>query len=406
MFPSERPPLAPGTQIGKYVVTAHLGSGGNGAVYSGLDTVLGRTVALKLLHPEFIHDPEIAGRFQQEARAMAQLNHPHVVTVHDFVGQGGVWAIVMELVEDGETLASVLRRERRLAPERALHFAKQVAAGLGHAHERGIVHRDVKPANVMVVRQGQGPRGEEIAKISDFGIARLVHGEKRTQGQLTLGTLWYLAPEQARSSSVDARADVYALGATLYETLTGQVVFPFDNVARVLAATLTEDPTPPSQIVPELPPLLDAIVLRLIAKDPSERPADGNAARGLLEEVEEALFPRQASVSPSTRGSSLSSPHRSEAPQALVKTREAYADTELSRASAPQDRGTHTPSRRTPQTRVLSNTPDLRSAPPLPAQRGPSSHVIGLAVGAGALVLVLLTCLFSTALCVGSGIFH
>lgn len=298
---SQRPALPAGTQIGKYIVERHLGEGGNGAVYAATDQVLGRRVALKLLHPELVFEPQIAGRFRQEAQAMAQLNHPNVVTVHDLVGDAGTWAIVMELIEGGETLASVLRREGRLAPLRALRLIEQVAAGLGHAHARGIVHRDVKPANVMIVRHAPDT---EIAKISDFGIARLVHGDKRTQGQLTLGTLWYLAPEQAQSSSVDARADIYALGATLYEALTGRVIFPYHNVARVLAAALSEAPTPPSQLAPGIAPELDATVLRFVAKSPELRPADGERAREELVQLARRLGafgePGRSSPSPAT----------------------------------------------------------------------------------------------------------
>ncbi len=397
MFPSQRPPLPPGTQIGKYVITSHLGSGGNGAVYAGLDTVLGRPVALKLLHSEFIHDPHVAGRFRQEAQAMAQLNHPHVVTVHDFVGAGDAWAIVMELVEGGETLASILRREGRLAPARAVRLAKQVAAGLGHAHRRGIVHRDVKPANVMIVRQSAGASTEEIAKISDFGIARLLHGEKRTQGQLTLGTLWYLAPEQARSSSVDARADVYALGASLYEALTGRVVFPYDNVARVLAAALGEAPTPPSSVVPGLSPTLDAVVLCLIAKSPDERPADGEAARALLEEAEWALAP----PSPSAMGSMRPSP-AAPSIRPLASSSAPRTTPEAFQATALFD-----PSRSPPRGDALERAEDAalardvaRRAPPAP--QGSPSAWIPIGVGIVALLLVIGACAASALLCVGS----
>lgn len=269
-----------------------------------------------------VHDPQIAGRFRQEAQAMAQLNHPHVVTVYDFVGEGSTWAIVMELIEGGENLANLVRREGRLNPLRAVRLIKQVASGLGHAHARGIVHRDVKPANIMVIHDGHG----ETAKVADFGIARLVHGEKRTYGQLTLGTLWYLAPEQAQSSSVDARADVYALGATLYEAITGRVVFPYDNVARVLAAHLTEAPTPPSMLVPGIPAALDALILRLIAKAPEARPRAGEEVRTLLDDLERQLDPSlghtpRASAT-SSAGSAVPAPFTSprEAPPNFAQT--------------------------------------------------------------------------------------
>jgi serine/threonine-protein kinase len=377
VLPSQRPPLAPGTPIGKYVVEGHLGEGGNGAVYAALDTVLGRRVALKLLHPQLVFDPQIAGRFRQEAQAMAQLNHPNVVTVHDFVGESGTWAIVMELVEGGETLASLLRREGRLAPARAIHLMKQVAAGLGHAHGRGVVHRDVKPANMMIVRHG----ANELAKISDFGIARLVHGEKRTQGQLTLGTLWYLAPEQAQSSSVDARADVYALGASLYETLTGRVVFPYDNVARVLAAAIAEQPTPPSSLVPGIAPALDALVLRFIAKQPDARPAHGDEARALLEQVE-ALLNAEERPGPSSR-SGVATPH-------------AHLPGPATGALEPKRPGVGS-----------APPPAAGAAPPSPtsaAMLTDESRRLGLSIGVGVTALVAAMCLLSAFLCVLSWI--
>lgn len=380
------PPLPPGTTVGKYVVQRQLGEGGNGAVYEAVDGVLGRRVALKLLHPQLVFDAQIAGRFRQEAQAMAQLNHPHVVTVHDLVGEAGVWAIVMELVEGGETLSTVLKREGRLPPARALTLAEQVAAGLGHAHARGVVHRDVKPANVLIARHGTN----EVAKISDFGIARLVHGEKRTQGQLTLGTLWYLAPEQAQSSTVDARADVYALGATLYEALTGRVLFPYDNVARVLAAHLQETPAPPSRLVPGIDPAIDALVLRMVAKSPDSRPPDGEAAR-----VEIAALARRASGPPSH----FPPPSHTPAPalQFIAPSFGAPAPTPMPATGA-------------------SRGPSVAAPPPPPADAWSSSAAmaprtasaskeehVALWIGIAALSLVTMVCLVGVFLFVISG---
>ena len=422
MIPSQRPPLAPGTPIGKYVVETHLGAGGNGAVYAAHDSVLGRRVALKLLHPQLVFDPQIAGRFRQEAQAMAQLNHPNVVTVHDFVGDAGTWAIVMELVEGGETLASLLKREGRLTPIRAVHLMKQVAAGLGHAHGRGVVHRDVKPANVMIVRHGPS----EIAKISDFGIARLVHGEKRTQGQLTLGTLWYLAPEQAQSSSVDARADVYALGATLYEALTARVVFPYDNVARVLAAALSETPAPPSTLVPGIPPALDELVLRFISKRPEARPANGDEARAVLDHVEQQLCADDRSGPFSIRSLTPNSPMHDPAlvagygapPAPLphgAPTLPAYAapahaaPAHAAPAHAAPAHATQAPAHAPAPAAPFSAPPIAALSPSAPsassaASMARESNQIGVWIGVGVVALVSLMCLASAFLCVVSGL--
>ncbi|GAB4209531.1 MAG: hypothetical protein OHK0013_29040 [Sandaracinaceae bacterium] len=403
---SQRPTLAAGTHIGKYVIERLLGQGANGAVYEAADQVLGRRVALKLLHPQLVFDPQIAGRFRQEAQAMAQLNHPHVVTVHDLVGDSGTWAIVMELIDGGETLASLLRREGRLAPLRAVRLIQQVAAGLGHAHARGVVHRDVKPANVMIVRHGD----VEIAKISDFGIARLVHGEKRTQGQLTLGTLWYLAPEQAQSSSVDARADVYALGATLYEALIGRVIFPYDNVARVLAAAISETPVPPSQRAPGIPPAVDELVLRFVAKSPAARPTDGDAARLLLEELASQLEPPRASPGLATP-TSLPAPALSPPPGPTFSPHGAPMPAQVALAPAvspsPAPPTPSPPSFRPPAPAI--HTPfDGSSAAPAVLSAASSASTnegrIGFWVAVGAVAVVSFACLTSSLLCVVTGL--
>ena len=350
-----------GARIGKYALEEKLGQGGNGEVYAARDTVLGRRVAVKVLHSQLVTDATVASRFRQEAQAMASLSHPNVVVMHDFVSDGARWAIVMELVEKGETLASLIKREGRLAPARALRILTGVASALGQAHARGIVHRDVKPANVLVLRD----RSIETAKLTDFGIARVIHGERRTNAQLTLGTLWYIAPEQAQSSVVDARADVYSLGATLYEALTGRVIFPYDNVARVLAAHIAETPPRPSQLVQGISPSLDRLVMRTIAKPPDERPASGDALAALMAECLAEL--EGVSAFPATRAAG-----------------EMQASIAAARASA----------------RPLSSPPSSAT----PSVTGPGQGVsaeagrLGLYIGLGALTLVTGACLLGSLL--------
>jgi serine/threonine protein kinase len=360
--------MQPGERIGKYVVEGPLGVGGNGAVFAAHDAILGRRVALKVLHHELLLDPTIAARFRQEAQAMAQLSHPNVVIVHDFVAEAGRWVLVMELIEGGQTLASLLRREGRLAPARALRIVAQIAGALGHAHRRSIVHRDVKPANVMLVQAGPGAGGE-VAKLTDFGIARVLHGERRTQAQLTLGTLWYLAPEQAQDSAVDARADVYALGCTLYEALVGHVPFPYDNIARVLAAHVGEPPRRPSDLVPGVPPALEDLLVRCLAKLPHERPADGEALRACCEEMLAQLEPRAAA----TGGSPQAHPPSAPAPP---RTGLAFdADARPPSVASP------------PPAPPPSATPLLAST----AARD-SDRRLGLYIGGGALLFVVAVC--------------
>ncbi len=356
-----------GSRIGKYALEEKLGEGGNGQVFAARDSVLGRRVALKLLHGQLITDATVAGRFRQEAQAMAQLSHPNVVVMHDFVSDGPRWAIVMELVENGETLGSIIKREGRLAPARAVRIAMGVAAALGHAHARGIVHRDVKPANVLLVRD----HGRETAKLTDFGIARVMHGERRTGAQLTLGTLWYIAPEQAQSSGVDARADVYSLGATLYEAITGRVIFPYDNVARVLAAHIGETPPSPAQLVAGITPTLDRLVMRCIAKNPDERPAHGDALRALLEDCLSEIEGSGAGI-PATRA---------------VSEMQASIDAARARAGSVRPVALPAPFVSTPP--APSTTPSNVSA---------ASGRLGLYIGLGTLTVVTGACLFGALL--------
>ncbi|MFO0681184.1 MAG: serine/threonine-protein kinase [Sandaracinus sp.] len=391
--------MDPGSRIGKYVIEEKLGEGGNGQVYAARDSVLGRRVALKLLHGQLIADATIAGRFRQEAQAMAQLSHPNVVIMHDFVSDGPRWAIVMELVEHGETLGSLLRREGRMAPARAVRIAMGVASALGHAHARGIVHRDVKPANVLVVRD----HGREIAKLTDFGIARVMHGERRTQAQLTLGTLWYIAPEQAQSSGVDARADIYSLGATLYEALTGRVVFPYDNVARVLAAHIGEIPPSPAQLVPGIAASLDRIVMRCIAKSPDERPPNGDALRAMLEECLHELegsSPGAYASIPGTRPMAELRGHIDAArasangPSAIPQPSPGYASPAAA-ASPAYGSPTYAPSSLAP-----ASTAAL-PPPPVPGTSGGMSDEsgrLGLYIGLGTLAVVTGVCLLGSLL--------
>ncbi len=367
-----------GSRVGKYALEEKLGEGGNGQVFAARDTVLGRRVALKLLHGQLITDATVAGRFRQEAQAMAQLSHPNVVVMHDFVADGPRWAIVMELVERGETLGTILKREGRMAPARAVRIAMGVASALGHAHARGIVHRDVKPANVLVLRD----HGRETAKLTDFGIARVMHGERRTGAQLTLGTLWYIAPEQAQSSGVDARADIYSLGASLYEALTGRVVFPYDNVARVLAAHIGETAPAPSQLVAGIPPRLDALVMRCIAKNPDERPANGDALRALLEDCLAEIEGHGTGI-PSTRAVS-----------------EMQASIDAARASA-QGAGSIRP---LPPPIAPAPLPGMGQTPRAPGGSGVTedSGRLGLYIGIGTLVVVVGACLIGSLLFVVS----
>ena len=244
-------------------------------VYRGTDTVLNRTVAIKVLGPQYAQDSGFVERFRREAQAAARLNHPNVVSVYDTGSDGPVHYIVMEYVA-GKTLAQVLAEGDHLQPERAAEIAAQVAGALSFAHAAGIVHRDVKPGNIMITPQGE-------VKVMDFGIARAVSAEPLTQTATVLGTASYLSPEQAQGGAVDARSDIYSLGIVLYEMLTGGPPFVADSAVAVAFKHVSEAPVHPSEVRPGIPADLEAIVLKAMAKNPANRYASADEMREDLE---------------------------------------------------------------------------------------------------------------------------
>jgi eukaryotic-like serine/threonine-protein kinase len=248
----------------RYELEELVGTGGMSSVYRANDRLLERDVALKVLHDQFTVDGDYVERFRREARAVAQLSHPNIVTVIDRGEQDGRQFIVFEYV-DGENLKTLIEREGPLPERDAIELALQIARALGFAHEHGLVHRDVKPQNVLL-------NGDAVAKVTDFGIARSLDVQGGlTQTGTVMGTSDYIAPEQARGRQVDAQSDVYSLGAVLYELLTSEVPFPGDNFVSVAMRHINEPPPSVRERRPELSPRLDAAVRRAMAKDPSER---------------------------------------------------------------------------------------------------------------------------------------
>ncbi len=253
----------------RYEIGGVLGRGGMAEVHLGRDLRLGREVAVKVLRSDLARDPSFQVRFRREAQASASLNHPAIVAVYDTgedrTALGATPYIVMEYVE-GETLRDVLRREGHLSPERAMTLAADICGALDFSHRNGIVHRDVKPGNVMITPQG-------TVKVMDFGIARAVSDSAATMTSTAavIGTAQYLSPEQARGESVDARSDVYSLGCMLYELATGAPPFTGDSPVSVAYQHVREDPRLPSSINPEIPADLDAILLKAMSKNPANR---------------------------------------------------------------------------------------------------------------------------------------
>ena len=257
----------------RYELGEPLGRGGMAEVLEGRDQRLGRRVAVKILRPDLAKDPAFQSRFRREAQSAASLNHPNIVAVYDtgedILGDETasvvVPYIVMEYV-DGQTLRQLLASGRRLLPERALEITAGVLAALDYSHRHGIVHRDIKPANVMLTRTGD-------VKVMDFGIARALADASATMtaASAVMGTAQYLSPEQARGEVVDARSDLYSTGCLLYELLTGRPPFTGDSPVSVAYQHVSENPLPPSQIDPAVPPALDALVLKSLAKSPDDR---------------------------------------------------------------------------------------------------------------------------------------
>ena len=268
---------------GRYEIGALLGRGGMAEVHVGKDVRLGRTVAVKMLRPDMARDPSFQVRFRREAHSAASLNHPSVVAVYDtgedtFDGNP-VPYIVMEYV-DGSTLRELLSSGSRLVPERALEILDGVLNALAYSHQQGIVHRDIKPGNVMLTRDGQ-------VKVMDFGIARAVAdaGATMTQTSAVIGTAQYLSPEQARGEQVDARSDLYSAGCLLYELLTGRPPFIGDSPLSLAYQHVGEAPVPPSELDPDLPPGIDAVVLKALTKDRAARYQTASAMRADIASV-------------------------------------------------------------------------------------------------------------------------
>ena len=258
---------------GRYVLGEMLGTGGMATVWRARDEVLGREVAVKVLSPQYAADPGFLARFEREARHVAGLSHPRLVTVFDSGIDGGTAFIVMELVA-GQTLRQVLDQTGTLPAGQAVTIAAAVCEALEVAHAAGLVHRDIKPANIALA-------GGEV-KVLDFGIARADGSAGGTRTQGVLGTAAYLSPEQASGRQAGPQADLYALGCVLYEMLTGTPPFSADSAVGLAYRHVHEEPGPPSARRPGLPPQVDRITGRLLAKDPAARPSGAAAARAAL----------------------------------------------------------------------------------------------------------------------------
>ncbi len=252
-----------GEKIGQYRILEKLGEGGMGVVYKGIDESLDRQVAIKMLNPELSRDPQLMARFQAEAKAQAALNHTNIAMVYSFLEHQGNHFMVIEYV-DGETLDAMIQRRGPIPYAEAIPIFKQALLGIGHAHRSGIIHRDIKPSNIMVNKQG-------LAKVMDFGIAKILGGRSMTRTGTRIGTLLYMSPEQIQNRPVDIRSDIYALGCTLYEMITGRVPFDSESDFQVMAEHVNTPPPRPTLFYPYTPRGLENAILKSLQKDPNQR---------------------------------------------------------------------------------------------------------------------------------------
>jgi eukaryotic-like serine/threonine-protein kinase len=247
-----------GNVVGSYKVVEKIGEGGMGAVFKGIDLMLEREVAIKMLRPELASQPQVVERFRSEAVTLAKLNHPNIATLFSFLRQGEDFFMVMEFVR-GETLDNLIRRSGAMPCDRAIALFCQALEGIDHAHRMGIIHRDIKPANMMLTEGG-------TLKVMDFGIARVLGTSRMTRQGNIVGTIEYMSPEQVRGQETDARSDIYSLGILLYEMLTGRVPFSSDSEYDLMQMQIEQAPQPPRVFSAQIPQTVEQAIMRSLAK--------------------------------------------------------------------------------------------------------------------------------------------
>ncbi|MBQ4372091.1 MAG: Stk1 family PASTA domain-containing Ser/Thr kinase, partial [Firmicutes bacterium] len=270
---------------GRYELIEKIGEGGMAVVFKAKDRLLGRMVAIKILRPEYTNDAMFVESFRRESQIAANLVHPNIVNIYDVGKQGNIYYIVMELI-DGKPLSEIIKKHGALEPRWACNIARQVASALAAAHKQHLIHRDIKPHNIMITSEG-------TAKITDFGIAKAVSSDTLVEDkEAVMGSVHYFSPEQARGGRVDERSDIYSLGIVLYEMLTAKVPYDGESAVEVAVKHMNEDMVPLTEIDPEIPEDLERIVMKAAAKQPEER---YKSAEDMITDLNFVRYPKHSS---------------------------------------------------------------------------------------------------------------
>ena len=318
-----------GNLVGSYKITDKIGEGGMGAVFRGIDVMLEREVAVKMLRPELSQQPNIVERFRSEAVTLAKLNHPNIATLYSFLRQGDDFFMVMEFVR-GETLDGLIRRSGAMVCDRAIALFCQALEGIDHAHRMGIIHRDIKPANMMMTESG-------TLKVMDFGIARVLGTARMTKQGNIVGTIEYMSPEQVRGQETDARSDIYSLGILLYEMLTGRVPFSSDSEFDLMKMQIEDAPPPPRVFSAHIPQTVEQVIMRSLAKRAEARfQTAGQFRNALLDAIGAAAAPSiGVSSVPSSAPAPIGVPPINAAPIPEIAAKETRLASEASAAYTP-----------------------------------------------------------------------